>query len=200
MEPLSVKDSSATEVARLRNNAAQKRLDDQLKRLGDQHQHDRNKTFNKILEAKEALREVNPSPRQIVCPFGLTTEQKEEYRTLQRRSLPSISLSEFDKRLEEVKQENSMRRKSDVTPCRKRRTGEVTNPAGICGRRVGDPVSVNFSQTSITPYTEIGSPLLAQKNKLKDVLKRANHEKIFGVNGVTHPQHQKSICGTPNRN
>lgn len=157
-----VKESRAMECARNRNRTQQRRLGTQISKLHSKL-HD---TTSRIIQNKNTALDlwstIHPPPpeKSVVCPTGLTNQEKSVYKHIHKSGAQSMSLKEFDIKMEEFRNQSSEHRGKDKmnSPRRRRRNSEsVTTPR----------------RGSIVPDEEqIGSPLPTRKHRMKAALER----------------------------
>ncbi|OWF35550.1 uncharacterized protein LOC110442820 [Mizuhopecten yessoensis] len=159
-----VKESRAMESARNRNRTQQRRLGSQLTKL----HYKLECSTSRILQHKNIARDLwntiqPPTPnKNVVCPSGLTNQEKSVYKHMRKSGPLSMSLEEFDKKMEELKYISAQSRQTDKVenpPKRRRRNSEVVTGSTRRGSIVPDE-------------DQIRSPLLNRKHKMKEALGR----------------------------
>lgn len=159
-----VKESRAMENARNRNRTQQRRLGSQLLKLHSKLECNTSRIIQNKNVALDLWNVIHPptSHKNAVCPSGLTNKEKSVYKHMRKSGPLSMSLEEFDQKMDELKNmiaKNRQEVKGEKSPKRGRRNSEVATGS--------------TRRASIIPDDEqIRSPLIKRKHKMKEALER----------------------------
>ncbi|XP_060082060.1 uncharacterized protein LOC132561348 [Ylistrum balloti] len=159
-----VKESRAMESARNRNRTQQRRLGSQLLKLHSKLECN----TSRIIQNKNVVLDlwgvIHPSStnKNVVCPSGLTNQEKSEYKHMRKSGPLSMSLEEFDKKMDELKNISAQNRKADTSE---------KMPKKRC--RNSEMVTGSTRRGSIIPEDDqTRSSFLNRKLKMKEALER----------------------------
>ncbi|XP_033737998.1 uncharacterized protein LOC117325690 [Pecten maximus] len=159
-----VKESRAMESARNRNRTQQRRLGSQLLKLHSKLECNTSRIIQNKNVALDLWNVIHPPTlnKNAVCPSGLTNREKLVYKHMRKSGPLSMSLEEFDKKMDELKNIIAQSRqivKAEKLPKKGRRNSEV--------------VTGSTRRASIIPDDQqIRSPLINRKHKMKEALER----------------------------
>ena len=158
-----VMESRATEDARNRNRAEERRLSTQVTDL----ENELNATTLRIIQQKNHIYElkhlIKPN-KNVVCPSGFSEEERQTFRKIRRASSPSMSLEQFDKQMAEFRTKECVKRKKEIVRRFRRKLKIQQNSS--------DPSLSSIVQQSAT------AALLKHKNKMNDALERSESSDI----------------------
>ncbi|ESO87525.1 hypothetical protein LOTGIDRAFT_166407 [Lottia gigantea] len=114
MDPMfgmtAVRDTRAMDLAIYKNKTQQMILEKQNTRLQSELKHIITKLDLELGDIRDFYRENSSSQRAVVCPRGLSCDQKQHFRRIRNIKQLSISLNEFDDRLDDYKRKMDLRR------------------------------------------------------------------------------------------
>ncbi|XP_067677421.1 uncharacterized protein [Haliotis asinina] len=115
MDPLfglpTMKDTKAMDAARARNKSYERHLVRTINTLDSEMKANACKLQHTVSDLQQFMVNINPnSAKTVIYPHGLSDEEKHNYRVLRRGSLPSMSLDEFDVRMEVKRNKRAQRR------------------------------------------------------------------------------------------
>ncbi|XP_046358076.1 uncharacterized protein LOC124136249 [Haliotis rufescens] len=116
MDPLfglpAMKDTKAMDAARARNKSYERHLVRTINTLDSELKTKSCKLQHTVSDLQQFMSNINPrSAKTIIYPRGLSDEQKHNYRVLRRGSIPSMSLDEFDMRMEVKREKRAQTRR-----------------------------------------------------------------------------------------
>ncbi|KAK6178746.1 hypothetical protein SNE40_011259 [Patella caerulea] len=106
------RDTRAMDMARYRNKTQQMLLEKKRTRLETELKHRSTKIDSELIEFHEFMKSIDSvnSLTTVICPRGLSDNEREKYRQIKRGSLPSISLKEFDTHMNAYKRKMACHR------------------------------------------------------------------------------------------
>lgn len=173
MDPLfgmvAVRDSRAMDAARQKNNGCEKDLKRRIARLEGECRSSTSKINSDTDELSQLLQDSLITDRQVVFPHGLSCSQKEKYKSLRRSSVQSMTLEQFDVRLDEVRKSREFERKmSESLPSGRNvgKQGRKQSGAVLFGNSPMVPSDPKIVQEAKIPVTRRRSSVM------KDVFQR----------------------------